>query len=42
MPFATTSKANGNTFRMHDNAVLGRAIRAKDDRMITNHFLSKN
>ena len=37
MPFATTSKAKGNTFWMHDNAVLGWTIRAKDDRTITIH-----
>lgn len=37
MPFATTSKAMGNTFRMYDNAVLGWAIRAEDDEMIIIH-----
>ena len=37
MPFSTTSKAKGNTFWMHDNAVLGWTIRAKDDRTITIH-----
>ena len=37
MPLATTSKAKGNTFRMHDNAVFGWTIRAKGDRTITIH-----
>lgn len=37
MPFATTSKAKGDTFRVNDNAVLGWAIRAEDDGAITIH-----
>ena len=37
MPFATTSKAKGNTFRMHDDAILGWTIRAEDDGTITIH-----
>ena len=37
MPFATTSKAMGNTFRVNDNAILGWTIRAEDDRAITIH-----
>ena len=37
MPFTTTSKAKGNTFWVHDNAVLRWAIRAEDDGTITIH-----
>ena len=37
MPFSTTSKAKGDTFRVNDNAVLGWAIEAEDDRTITIH-----
>ena len=37
MPFSTTSKAKSNTFRMHDNAVLRGAIRAKYDGAIDIH-----
>ena len=37
MPFATTSKAKGNTFRVNDNSILGWAIRAKYDGTITIH-----
>ena len=37
MPFATTSKAQSDTFRVNDNAILGWTIRAEDDGTITIH-----
>ena len=37
MPFTTTSKAKGNTFRVNNYAVLGWTIGAEDDGVIIIH-----